>query len=242
MKPRKKARRRGRLRRKLAALAAALIAAAVLLAFSPLGQQFRGLATPGPPPVPSAAIVDQTSTYDANPEFVAAATDTLEAAGYVVDYYPGEQVTVDLYRELPAHGYDLILLRVHSARVREDEHGKPIDEVVLFTSEPYTRGKHLQEQATGGLALALYHEGGDPLFGIRAGFVTSSMRGDFNGATVIMMGCNGLTSVNATAMAFLGRGAESFTSWDDLISWGHSDAATLRLLELMLVKGLGEES
>ncbi len=64
------------------------------------------------------------------------------------------------------------------------------------------------------------------------------MRGDFDGTTIVMMGCNGLSSVNATARAFLLRGAESFVSWDDLISWGHSDAATERLLDLMLIEGL----
>jgi len=240
MKRRKAARRRGRLRNKLAALAAVLVAAAVLLAFSPPGQQLRGLVALDPAGPLRAAIVDQAAAYDVNPEFVAAATDTLEAAGYAVDYYPGEEVTVDLYRELPAHGYDLIIFRVHSARMKEDEKGKPVDEVVLFTSEAYAAGSY-EEQADKRLAWVRYYEGGPLYFGIRPSFVISSMRGNLAGTTIMLMGCDGLTSVNATARAFLVRGADSFISWDASISWGHSDAAIQRLLELMLVDGLDTE-
>ena len=34
-----------------------------------------------------------------------------------MDYYPGEQVTVDFYRTLPLRGYDVLILRVHSGIV-----------------------------------------------------------------------------------------------------------------------------
>jgi hypothetical protein len=61
-----------------------------------------------------AAIIDQLSLTQPNPDFAASATSILEQAGYAVDYFPGEQVTVDLYRNLPTHDYDLIILRVHS--------------------------------------------------------------------------------------------------------------------------------
>jgi hypothetical protein len=210
----------------LAVVIAALFLASLVVGDSPANGPKR------------AAIVDQAATYYPDPEFVAAATDTLEAAGYAVDYYPAEEVTVDLYRELPTNDYDLLVLRVHSASERQGGHGKPTDQVVLFTSEPYDTRKYYADQAAGRLAIARYDEGGAPYFGIPAPFVTSSMKGDLAGTTIIMMGCDGLTSLNATAMAFLARGAESFTSWDAPISWGHSDAATERLLQLMLIDGL----
>ncbi len=41
----------------------------------------------------------------------------MRGAGYDVDYYKGEDVTVELYRSLPSFGYKLIVLRVHSAYV-----------------------------------------------------------------------------------------------------------------------------
>jgi len=205
------------------------------------GLLFRNLwSDGGPSPVLRAAIVDQVSVYDPNPEFVAAATEMLQEAGYVVDYYPGEAVTVDFYRELPTHGHDLLVLRVHSARLLKDKDGSPVDEVVLFTSQPYRQGSYA-DQGKRRLARTRYHEGAEWLFGIRADFVTSSMRGGFDGTTIIMMGCNGLTSINETARAFLAKGAESFISWDNPVSWSHSDRATERLLELLLIEGLTTE-
>ncbi len=67
----------------------------------------------------TAAIVDQLSLTQPNPEFIGQARGLLAQAGYLVDYYPGEQVTVDFYRDLPTRNYDLIILRVHSATVFE---------------------------------------------------------------------------------------------------------------------------
>lgn len=68
---------------------------------------------------PQAAIVDQLSPSQPNPDFATSATKILEQAGYEIDYYPGEEVPVDLRRDLPTHGYDLIVLRVHSELTRE---------------------------------------------------------------------------------------------------------------------------
>jgi len=69
-------------------------------------------AKPGPP---RAAIVDQLALTDPNPEFVAAATRELQSAGYVVEYYKSELVTVDFYRSLPRRSYEFILLRSHAS-------------------------------------------------------------------------------------------------------------------------------
>ena len=53
-----------------------------------------------------AAIVDQLSLTYPNQTFIETATNTLKQAGYSVDYYPGEKVTVEFYRNLPTHGYE----------------------------------------------------------------------------------------------------------------------------------------
>jgi hypothetical protein len=188
----------------------------------------------GPSPVPKAAIVDQVSVYDANPEFIAAATELLKGAGYAVDYYPGEEVTVGFYRELPTHGYDLIVLRSHSSVLREAWAGEELNEVAIYTSEPYSPGEWYEDQKAQRLAKVRYHEDGEEYFGIRAEFVRTGMEGDFEDATIILMGCDGLTS-EATAEAFVERGAKSFVSWTDAITWEHSDAATERLLRHLLI-------
>ena len=61
-----------------------------------------------------AAIVDHLSLTAPNQTFIQTATNTLKQAGYRVDYYSGEKVNVEFYRNLPTHGYGLIILRVHS--------------------------------------------------------------------------------------------------------------------------------
>ena len=86
---------------------------------------------------PKAAIVDQLSITVPNPAFVLDATSKLEQEGYTVDYYPGEEVTVSFYRQLPFFNYDVIVFRSHSDRLQSiDDRGESFDEFVLFTSEP----------------------------------------------------------------------------------------------------------
>src|SRR3990170_3280659 len=93
-----------------------------------------------PPPGPkSAAIVDQLSLTQPNPDFVASARSLLAQAGYDVDFY----------RNLPAHDYDLVILRVHSGRFVEEDAATGEEElepfVSLFTGEPYNTTKYRED-------------------------------------------------------------------------------------------------
>ena len=215
----------------VAAFAIALIAGYFLLSALDQGSE-----------VPSAVIVDQLSVGVPEPPFARSVTDQLEAAGYTVDYYPGEEVTVDFYRQLPTLGYDLILLRAHSGLIQG---GEREGEAFLFTSEPYNNQKHTEDLSEQRLLSATYSR--DSLsselsdiprfFGIVPDFIKSSMTGTFDGATIVLMGCNGLTS-STMAAAFVERGAKAIVSWDDLVTGDHTDAATDRLLELLLQGGL----
>ena len=67
-----------------------------------------------------AVVVDQLALTEPNAAFVANVTGMLGQAGYEVDYVPGEEVTVDFYRDLPTRGYELLVLRVHTARFEEE--------------------------------------------------------------------------------------------------------------------------
>jgi len=185
----------------------------------------------------TAVIVDQLQLTQPNPDFVSQTRDVLARAGYTVDYVPGDQVTVDFYRTLPDRHYDLVLLRVHAGITTEvdaqsgDKTGT--EYVSLFTGEPYSASKYPQEQLDR-LGKATYFEGGDPLFGIGPEFIEKSMEGDFNRSVVVMMGCDGLRS-QKTAEAFLHKGASAFVSWSKPVSAPHTDAATVRLLEHLLI-------
>lgn len=227
----------GRRLRRLAATA--LVTVALLSAALAAGLLLGGLAG-SPSPLKTAAIVDQLSERDPNPAFVATVTEMLEAAGYVVDYYPGEEITVGFYQQLATHGHDLIVLRSHSARLRKVYRHELLDEVVIFTTEPYDLTSYPDQRGRGRLAEVRYHKGGDPYFGIRAEFVRASMPGEFEGATIILMGCDGLET-QTTAEAFLDKGASAFVSWTGAVSGSHSDAATERMLELLLIEGLTTE-
>ncbi|MDP2950392.1 MAG: hypothetical protein Q8P22_12755 [Chloroflexota bacterium] len=231
-------------RRRLGRTAAALAVLAFLAAALAAGLLLRGLITTGPSGPKTAAIVDQLSLTQPNPDFAASATRLLEQAGYTVDYFAGEQVTVDLYRNLPTHDYDLIILRVHSGIVvqRDAATGQKTktEYVGLFTGEPYSETKYLQEQVgrlVGRLGAGSYYEGGPRVFSIGPQYVQDSMRGRFDDTLIVMMGCDGLRS-QRTAQAFLDKGASAFVSWSQPVSASHTDAATLRLLEKLLLDGL----
>jgi hypothetical protein len=186
---------------------------------------------------PRAAIVDQLSLTEPNPDFAQTATSILEQAGYSVDYYPGEQVTVDFYRELPTHNYDLIVLRNHAARRPDVLASRLPDEAALFTSEAYDRNKYVEDQDTLRLVKVRYPDSEEVFFGVRSDFITSSMKGRFDGTTIVLMGCNGLTT-SRTAEAFIEKGARAVVGWSDLVSAGHTDEATERLIQHLVVDRL----
>ena len=230
---------RARPSRRLRKAAVMLVGLALLSTALAGGLLLSGLVGGGSGPR-KAAIVDQLGLSQPNPDFAASATSILEQAGYAVDYYPGEQVTVEFYRELPTHDYDLIILRVHSGIAEETDittGEKTMREYVsLFTGEPYRQDKYPQEPM-GRLGMATYYEGASPLFGIGPDFITQSMRGSFHDALIVLMGCDGLRSPR-TGQAFLDKGASAFVGWSESVSASHSDAAALRLLEKSVIDGL----
>jgi hypothetical protein len=218
----------------LVSVAVAVLAAAGGLAFAILrdGDDDRG--------PPSAVIVDQLSLTAPNDNFLSSARDALEGAGYRVDYVPGEQVTVEYYRNLPAQGYDIVLVRAHAGRrVTADELSAD-----LFTSEAYDSDRHVEDQEAGRLKIGTYDEDAplsEALFTIPAEFVSESMRGDFDGATVVLMGCDVLAG-SALAAAFVDRGARAVVGWDDSVSAAHTDSATLVFLQNLLDRALPPEA
>jgi hypothetical protein len=172
---------------------------------------------------------------------VSTARGLLEDAGYTVDYYSGQEISVDFYRTLPAHGYDFIVLRVHSGLYTADGSDGAVSPenayLALFTNEPYDQYKYFDEQNTGRIGKAFYTEGGEQLFAIGPSFVSASMGARFDDTVIVMMGCDGL-GTSGTANEFIGRGAKSFISWSKPVSVTHTDTATERLLEKLLIQRL----
>ncbi len=216
-----------------------------LLVFGALFGGMRIYSLVGPGPGPKAVIVDQLSLTHPNSAFIEAAASTLHQAGYRVYYIPGEQATVDVYRNLPSDDYDLIIWRAHAGRFQSPD-GTLGDDVSVFTTEDYSKTKYVEEQREGRLKIALLNQRAEDerlfykLFGITAEFVESSMRGDFDGATVILMGCDVLRA-DSLAKAFVQKGAKAVVGWNDFVSASHTDAATERLLEHLLIEELSVE-
>jgi hypothetical protein len=211
-------------------MALPLAVAAAFLAMSLMGQSSE-------PKELRAAIVDQLALTEPNPSFAEEATRTLQGAGYTVDYYPGEQVTVEFYRDLPTHNYDLIVLRNHAARRPDVLASKLPDEAALFTSEAYNSDEYVDDQNALRLVKVRYPDSDEVFFGVRSDFITSSMKGRFDGTTIVLMGCNGLTTTR-TAEAFIEKGARAVVGWSDLVSAGHTDEATERLVQHLVVDRL----
>ena len=232
---------------------AVLIVVALAVALAAAGVIFMLAGGSGGRSQLRAAIVDQLGNRIPNPSFVENATATLKEAGYTVDYYAGDEATVELYRDLPTHDYDIVIWRAHSAVPNKDL-SLPTDvdpliiervmskignDVLLFTSQPYDGTAYLEEQKVMRLFPVVYggDSASDTYFAISSGFVEASMRGGFDHTTIILMGCSSLAS-EKTAAAFVDRGAGAVIGWSDTVSPEHTDAATERLLQYLLKDSL----
>ena len=186
---------------------------------------------------PRALIVDQLALTVPNPEFVKEAGTLLEDAGYRVRYVPYENVTVDFYRQLGAGGFHLIILRTHVARLWDRETNDLGDDAVFFTSEPYTNTRYVKDQRESLVVPAAYSRDSEAYFGVMPAFFEYAANGDYDGATVILMGCDSLRS-DRMARAILDKGAKAVVGWTGPVSAEHTDAATERLLQHLVVEGL----
>lgn len=226
--PERKVRVSKKRERRFATAASVIVIVAIILIFG-----FIVYTTFFPPETLKAAIIDQLGIKYTNQTFIQTSTAILHNAGFSVDYYESHEVTVDFYRKLPTHGYDLIVLRVHSVT-----HGPEGNYTGLFTSEPFKIEKYLVEQLdyqVGKASFFPYREGDSVYFGINSRFVRLGMQGTFERTVIVLMGCNGLTH-NDLAEAFVEKGAKVFISWSNLVSITRTDEATTKLLEHLITE------
>ena len=179
-----------------------------------------------------AALVDQLSLTFPNETFVDITKSILSKEGYFTDHYSGREVTVELYRNLPNHYYDIIILRVHS--VMTVYRGEPI--VALFTSQLHTDAEFVHERSTGQVGKVKYSaDCQEAYFGISQEFVRFSMTGEFAGALIILMGCEGIKD-NEMAKAFVEKGAKTCIGWNGKVSAPHTDQTTTLLLQYLFTE------
>jgi len=237
-KPLREKRKKGKLKSKLTyGIIAVILIFVVFLAYSLLRPQNPSPDEQTSPP--KAALIDHLSFSSPPPNetFKVQCRTILEDAGFDYTYYGGEKVTINFYKNLPTYDYNLLILRVHSAVIKNAE-GNLTNLIGLFTSEVYNETTvdpwYLSELQQSRLALAsLFLGRNDTFFGITPYFVQSSMVSHFRNTVIIMMGCEGL---NRTSMAevLIQRGAKVYISWTGPVGISHTDDATIRLLQSLL--------
>jgi hypothetical protein len=191
------------------------------------------------PQKPRAGIIDQISVTENDTGFDAKAAEMLTSAGYEVDVWKGNIVTVDFYRQLPQLGYNVLILRVHSGLLYslKDSGVTESDTTYLFTGELYSTKKHISDQLTNKVSNALMTDNYPLVFAVNSQFVTDEMNGGFNKAAVIAMGCESFR-LDDLASAFIKKGASVFVGWSSVVSLDYVDSTTLDLLQNLCTKNL----
>ena len=186
-----------------------------------------------------AAIVDQLYLLEPNPDFIDEVKAHLEASGFEVDIYQGEEVSVKFYRELPKYRYKLIIFRAHSGLMQRQEDSQVVvkEATYLFTGEAYKQTKYVREQLTDQMLPARMVEDYPLVFAVNSKFLLSSMTGRFEDTAIIMMGC-GTTYLNDMAAAFGLKGASTYIGWDSGVGIGYVDEATLLLVKKLCIENL----
>jgi len=177
-----------------------------------------------------AAIIDQLNPSRPDPDFVNQLTAIVQQSGMTVDYYSGEQVNLELYHNLPALNYHLIIFRAHSGLMGN---GQRVDQkTCLFTNQPYQLDHDLGDQILNRVVKSAVDDEA-PLFGIGAEFVNGSLRGRFDHTVIIMMGCASLVKEDL-AEAFIRKGADCYFGFDDELGIQYSQAITLALTSSLI--------
>jgi len=212
--------------------------------------------------VPRAAILDQLHKDIPNVKFQEQAAEYLEMAGYEVDLFTTEQLTVDFFKKLPKMNYEFIVFRTHAVG---DDGPDSLEEepVAIFTGEAYTDDKYIQEQLFGQLrkgapfmssevdvtvdlsnldaegrveyetSLSLV-DASNPYFMIGSKYVDELMEGNFPNSVLVLGGCSTLSNPTL-ARSFIDRGASIVVGWDRLVESGRNDKVMLSFLENVLI-------
>lgn len=173
-----------------------------------------------------AAIIDGLSTTQKNVTFWQSARDMLQQADYETYYYQGGSDTIDFYRNLAKKGFQIILIRVHSALDVNS------GDLAIFTNEEWddeaASTTYFNDILYNRLARVRVEENSTNYFGLTPDFIRA-LDGSFQGTTIIMMGCDTLKTQNM-ADAFVKKGAKAYIGWNGPVTSEYMDEAATRLL------------
>jgi len=191
--------------------------------------------------IKKAVIIDQLDRDIPNKSFQNQTMEYFTKAGYEVDLYTYDDITIDFLKNLPSMDYDFIVFRSHALAIYGD---KPSS--WLFTGEKYTEKKYIQEQLAKDLisravpyrvtiAKDLGYETAsqDRHFIVSAKFVQNLMIEKFPNSVIILGGCDTLAHPDF-GHAFIERGASSVIGWNGLVGSYDNDQVIMSLVEEIL--------
>jgi len=195
--------------------------------------------------IPRAAIIDQLHNDKPNKDYQQNVTEYLQTAGYQVDLYTTNDITVDFYKKLPSMNYKFIVFRTHSLG-----NGTIEESASLFTGEIHSEYEHIQDQYTGHVGKALPYMpkkveelGGyesllnETYFAVGSKFVDERMVGTFPKSVIILGGCE-TSRATLLVESFLKRGSSEVVGWDSLVNSKQSDEVIMEVLKETLVNGV----
>ena len=175
-----------------------------------------------------ALIIDGLSIEFNNPDLIKGLREILHSRGYTVDVVNGTDVTLDAYKRMFDGGYNLIIIRVHSAP------GEgvlvPKSSVVFFTSERTSVDKYFAEQVAGYVVKAKTLTRRESFYAITPAFIRSTP-GSLDGAVVIGMIGEDMPK------AFIYKGASVYIGWNGYVTPSYMDEAGLALVKHLVIDG-----
>ena len=192
--------------------------------------------------IPRAAIIDQLHKDIPNQNYQGNVTEYLQKAGYEVDLYTTDDITVDFYKKLPSMNYKFIVVRSHSLGVGTIEKSAS-----LFTGELYRQDRYMDEQYSGivGSGVPYLPEevenlGGletltdETYFVVGSRLVDELMIGTFPQSIIVLGGCE-TTEGTFLVDSLLRRGASAVIGWDGLVTSADNDEVIMQVLNETLV-------
>ncbi|MEM4498385.1 MAG: hypothetical protein QW692_06125 [Nitrososphaerota archaeon] len=181
-----------------------------------------------------AAILDGLSVDHLNRTFIKSAEDILRQAGFEVNIYGAENVSLKLLNSLPAKNYSLVVFRVHGGRIRQP--------AGLFLGgglfiEKCGPESHLEEVETGYLLIGRPFLSNDTYCVAPPHYITDKLQGRFRSTVIIAMSCF-TGNDNVLATAFFNRGAGAYIGFSGEISPEYADAFTITLLKKLYIENL----
>ena len=193
--------------------------------------------------IKKAVIIDQLERDMPNPSFQNQTMEYFSKAGYEVDLYTYDDITIDFYKNLPSMDYNFIVFRSHALAIYGDNPSS-----WLFTGEKYSEEKYIQDQLAGDLIsravpyrisqakdLGFDTASKDRHFIVSAKFVENLMTDKFPNSIVILGGCDTMKHPDF-GHAFIERGASSVIGWNGLIDAIENDQVLSSLLKEILIE------